>query len=177
MRESIAFLKSLASPFFSSGMVLKISLTRGPAECRRRARCCVRSAIPDAVRKSSNSSFQIRQRYERVAGSPTVSKAAGLLERVLLLLNEYSYVCTLSSSPNVVTLYGNKHTEDSTTQQHCITRWRILQSTWRCTRTRDKSVTSGILHRREIQFFVVIGICIIFWRDKKGNQFLGQFTM
>ena len=44
------------------------------------------------------------------------------------------------------TSYGNKHTQDSTTQQHCITRWRILKSTWCCTRTRDESVTSGVLH-------------------------------
>ena len=73
----MAFLKSLASPFVSSGMVRKISHTPGTARCKGRARCCFGSSMPDAETKSSNSSFQIRQRCERVAGSPTVSNATG----------------------------------------------------------------------------------------------------
>ena len=46
----------------------------------------------------------------------------------------------------ILTPYGNKLIEDSTTQQHCITRWWIIQSRWSCTRSRDESVTPGILH-------------------------------
>ena len=37
----------------------------------------VGSSIPDAVTKSSNSSFQIHQRCERVVGLPVVSNAVG----------------------------------------------------------------------------------------------------
>ena len=78
--------------------------------------------MSDAVMKSSNSSFQIRQRCQRVPGLPTVSNTAGPvspLQQMAVAQNSASLSCVrlLSSSPNVVASQEKKTHKTPGTQQ------------------------------------------------------------